>query len=96
MLAALGCTTSQHTRGPLARKMEQTKRDSKEMIPAPSMALLQQAQAELEDSGIADAARQPGDLAPDFNLPDAWGKDFNLAARLKQGPVVLTFYRGHW
>lgn len=37
-----------------------------------------------------------GTTAPDFTLPDAQGNKVNLAEMLKQGPVVLSFYRGSW
>lgn len=48
------------------------------------------------------AARMPepglkiGDQAPDFSLPNAFGRQLRLADLLAQGPVVLTFYRGVW
>jgi peroxiredoxin len=35
-------------------------------------------------------------VAPDFSLPNANGKLISLSELLKQGPVVLTFYRGGW
>jgi len=34
----------------------------------------------------------PGDLAPDFTLPDHHGRDFTLSAALANGSVVLFFY----
>ena len=34
----------------------------------------------------------PGDLAPDFTLPDQDGTDRKLSALLEDGPVVLFFY----
>ncbi len=34
--------------------------------------------------------------APDFKAKDQHGKDIRLKDLLKQGPVVLVFYRGHW
>ena len=34
--------------------------------------------------------------APDFKAKDQHGKDIRLKDGLKQGPVVLVFYRGHW
>ncbi|NOY65825.1 MAG: AhpC/TSA family protein [Gammaproteobacteria bacterium] len=37
-----------------------------------------------------------GTTAPDFTLPDASGKQVNLFEQLKQGPVILVFYRGAW
>src|SRR5258707_15196824 len=37
-----------------------------------------------------------GTQAPDFTLPDALGNGVTLSQRLRQGPVVLSFYRGEW
>lgn len=37
-----------------------------------------------------------GDLAPQFELPNATGKTVSLENYLQKGPVVLTFYRGIW
>jgi peroxiredoxin len=37
-----------------------------------------------------------GEKAPDFILPNAIGKNVSLSSCLKQGPVVLKFYRGEW
>ena len=34
--------------------------------------------------------------APNFSLPDATGKTVELGQLLKDGPVVLSFYRGGW
>jgi thioredoxin-dependent peroxiredoxin len=35
---------------------------------------------------------KPGDLAPDFSLPDQDGIERKLSALLENGPVVLFFY----
>ena len=51
---------------------------------------------ELSATGILDKVKKVGDLAPDFTLPDATGKEVQLSSLLKQGPVVLTWYRGNW
>ena len=37
-----------------------------------------------------------GDHAPDFELPDATGRPVRLSLLLRDGPVVLSFYRGEW
>jgi peroxiredoxin len=37
-----------------------------------------------------------GDKAPDFELPDATGRQVRLSELLREGPVVLAFYRGEW
>ncbi len=51
---------------------------------------------DLADSGITEQARKVGDQAPDFTLPNAQKKEVNLYDYLKEGPVVLTWYRGGW
>ncbi|SIS75762.1 peroxiredoxin-like family protein [Salimicrobium salexigens] len=37
-----------------------------------------------------------GTKAPDFTLPAADGTNVRLYEKLKQGPVIMTFYRGSW
>lgn len=37
-----------------------------------------------------------GDLAPDFSALSSKSTTFNLNTALKDGPVVLIFYRGFW
>jgi len=51
---------------------------------------------ELIDSGIDGKALGDGDKAPTFALPNATGKTIDLANLLKDGPVVISFYRGAW
>jgi peroxiredoxin len=34
--------------------------------------------------------------APDFTLPDHSGTPVSLSETLREGPVLLVFYRGHW
>lgn len=47
-------------------------------------------------SGILEAARQVGDTAPDFTLNNATGQPVRLYEVLKNGPVIITWYRGGW
>ena len=37
-----------------------------------------------------------GDKAPDFTLKNADGKKIHLKKKLKEGPLVIVFYRGQW
>lgn len=37
-----------------------------------------------------------GEKAPDFTLKNAFGKNIKLSSVLKNGPVILSFYRGAW
>ncbi|MEM9674192.1 MAG: peroxiredoxin-like family protein [Cyclobacteriaceae bacterium] len=48
------------------------------------------------NSGILQQARQEGDTAIDFTLPNAQGQSVSLKEYLQKGPVVLTWYRGGW
>ena len=52
---------------------------------------LAQAQQDHPSPGL-----KPGQKAPDFTLNNAFGKPLSLSAQLKNGPVVLVFYRGAW
>lgn len=55
----------------------------------------------LESYGIQTETGVPkglkkGDKAPDFTLTNQIGKTTNLQQMLREGPVVLVFYRGAW
>ena len=50
----------------------------------------------LVQSGAADKALKEGQKVPDFTLPDSHGQEVTLSELLKNGPVVITFYRGIW
>lgn len=51
---------------------------------------------ELLSSDVAKNALRTGDQVIDFNLPNAKGQLASLSDHLKNGPVVLSFYRGGW
>lgn len=51
---------------------------------------------ELRKSGITNNVLRVGDIAPDFNLENALKRLVSLSAILKNGPAVLTWYRGGW
>lgn len=50
----------------------------------------------LVESGFADQAINVGDKAPDFSLPNVHGNAVKLYDLLKEGPVVINYYRGGW
>lgn len=52
--------------------------------------------ARLNASGAINATPQVGEIFPDFILPDAHGRLWDLAGALEKGPVVLAFHRGYW
>lgn len=51
---------------------------------------------DVKNHGIVKQAKQEGTSAPDFSLPNATGKQIKLSDKLKEGPVILTWYRGGW
>ncbi|GCE28597.1 alkyl hydroperoxide reductase [Dictyobacter alpinus] len=51
---------------------------------------------DLVKSGMAKSGLKVGQKAPEFTLPNPLGEQIELARLLKEGPVVVTFYRGEW
>jgi len=50
----------------------------------------------VQESGVLDSALSVGDKAHNFTLKNALNKSVTLYDELKNGPVVLTWYRGGW
>ncbi|MBX9883667.1 MAG: AhpC/TSA family protein [Novosphingobium sp.] len=65
-------------------------------IPPEIAAAMTRADHELAASGIAARALAAGGIAPDFTLTGARGEIVTLSKLLRQGPVVVSFYRGGW
>jgi peroxiredoxin len=57
---------------------------------------MHRATAELIASGAASRAIKVGESAPAFILKDSEGRSVSSAELLKEGPLVVTFYRGVW
>ena len=58
--------------------------------------VMNQATADLENSGIVNRSLKVGDKAPNFTLPNAVGKEVALRSLVNKGAVVISFYRGGW
>lgn len=65
-------------------------------VPRAVVETMHRATAELINSGAAQRALKAGDTMPAFTLDDAEGKPVSSADLLRQGPLVVTFYRGVW
>lgn len=50
----------------------------------------------LASNGAGLGAPQPGEPMPPFVLPDETGRLVSLDSLLRDGPVAITFHRGHW
>jgi hypothetical protein len=51
---------------------------------------------DLRRSGLAERALKTGERAPAFTLNSQDGKSISSAELLAKGPLVITFFRGHW
>jgi peroxiredoxin len=80
----------------LENELAALKADISSRVDPETAKILDEARYSLTKSGIASRALKTGDQAPDFALPDALGKILRLSELLKDGPVVLIFYRGQW
>jgi hypothetical protein len=58
--------------------------------------IMHRATEELRRSGLAERALNVGDLAPAFELDNQDGQLVRSADLLAHGPLVITFFRGHW
>ncbi len=50
----------------------------------------------LKAHDAGEAAPKPGEKMPPFAMPDETGQLLTLDALLEQGPLAMTFHRGHW
>ena len=58
--------------------------------------LMQAATEALITHGVGKAALGVGDIISAFQLPNAYGKSVDITDLLKNGPIIITFYRGSW
>lgn len=60
------------------------------------IATMHRATAELKATGIEDRALRVGDRAPEFTLFNQDHVEVSSKDLLRQGPIVVSFFRGHW
>jgi hypothetical protein len=61
-----------------------------------TVATMHRATAELKASGIEDRALKIGNYAPDFTLFNQDHVEVSSKDLLRKGPMVVSFFRGHW
>ena len=64
--------------------------------PREAIEIMHRATAELKATGIEDRALKAGDRAPGFTLFNQDHVEVSSADLLRQGPLVVSFFRGHW
>jgi hypothetical protein len=65
-------------------------------VPREAIEKMHRATAELKASGLANNAVKVGDRAPEFSLFNQDHVQVNSADLIRQGPLVVSFFRGHW
>ncbi|MHC4548744.1 MAG: hypothetical protein ACYTEZ_08190 [Planctomycetota bacterium] len=80
----------------LQDRLDALRKGFEKQVPPEALQLMHRATRDL----AAQLAQQPGlgigDPAPPFRLPDQDGNVVDSAEQLARGPLVLTFFRGHW
>jgi peroxiredoxin len=66
------------------------------LVPAERLAVIDRAADELARSGLTERALKAGDRAPGFALPDGDGRLWRSEGLLRNGSLVIVFYRGRW
>jgi hypothetical protein len=64
--------------------------------PRQAIETMHRATAELKATGIEARALKVGDPAPSFTLFNQDHVEMASANLLREGPLVLSFFRGHW
>ena len=80
----------------LKQEIEQLRKQFAADFPPDQAAVIQASILELEAELESRTLPGVGVLAPDFELPDARGRNVRLSDRLANGPAILSFYRGGW
>ena len=65
-------------------------------VPAERQAIMQRHIEQLRNGAIARTMLKAGDRAPTIVLRNAKGETVDVGTLLKQGPVIVAFYRGGW
>jgi hypothetical protein len=65
-------------------------------VPRQAIETMHRATAELKASGLESTALKVADSAPGFSLFNQDHVQVSSADLLRRGPLVVTFFRGHW
>ena len=92
--AEAGAPVPRHRDALEAFQAKQAKSGGPPLSPADG-AVMEQA-ATILAAAMPEPGLKVGETAPDFELPNANGREVRLSDLLTQGPVALVFYRGAW
>ena len=80
----------------LQESLDRLKTKIEGSMPPPFVQIMHQATADLEATGIGEGILKAESPAPEFQLPNQNGALVSSKELLKNGPLVITFYRGMW
>ena len=80
----------------LKAKLKAIHEASANRIPADKRAIMAQATKDQRESGMLSQILSVGQKAPDFTGVSHDGRSIAFGDLLGRGPVVLSFFRGHW
>jgi peroxiredoxin len=80
----------------LQKKLSAMKARFEAGAPAETVAIMHRATEELRSSGLLERTLKAGDKAPDFTLPNERAEIIASADLLRNGPLVVAFFRGVW
>lgn len=80
----------------LKEKLDAIREASSKRIPPDRQAIMHRATADLRASGILDRIVKVGQPMPPFAGRSHDGRTISSAHLLTRGPLVLSYFRGHW
>ena len=80
----------------LKGKLDETRAASAKRRPEEARAIMHRATDDLRASGILAKVVGNGQSMPAFTGTGHDGRAVNSASLLQRGPLVLSFFRGHW
>lgn len=80
----------------LEEKLAEIRKAGADKIPPDALEKAGRATQELRESGIMEKALNVGDKMPSFTLPNTKDETISSDDLLRQGNLVVTFYRGVW
>ena len=80
----------------LQEKLGARRAGAKDRFSVAQLAVMWRATEDLRISGIVERGLKAGDQAPEWQLPDGHGNVVRSRELLKNGSLVLTFFRGVW
>lgn len=80
----------------LAQQIEELNTSLAKQLPIEILEVFAKSIADLKNLNMEDNVIKTGELFPDFNLPNTNNKNVLLKELLKNGKVILAFFRGGW